>query len=186
MQQEATRDDVQLFAQAVKHLGYRRNVSTGRTVPLPPNADDTVATYKHRDTGRRVCVWPVTTDEQVARVGAVADCHGFTFVQFGRPEVRKDGLHPHYNDRCAAGHFKQPGDICRICIAATQARADAGRTPLQVDADAKPARLRTLALEAANNAAAAITRDAAHMYHEDAEALSYGAACVEAQSRRRA
>ena len=161
MEQEATRDNIWLFAAAVEHLGYRRNISTGRMIPLPPNADVSVATYRDRDTGRSICVWPVTTDDQAEELGTLADRHGFTFVQYGRPRPREDA----------------------------QARADTARTPLQIDADQHAGRLRALATEAANNAAVAAARGddkTAHMHHDDAQALSYGAACVEAQSRRRA
>jgi hypothetical protein len=59
---------------------------------------------------------------------------------------------------------------------------------LQTDADAKAGRLRALATEAANNAAAAAQRGddkTAHMYHDDAEALSHGAAALEAKVRKR-
>jgi hypothetical protein len=69
-----------------------------------------------------------------------------------------------------------------------QAIVDTGRTPLQIDADAKAGRLRALATEAANNAAACAARGdvkTAHMYHDDAEALSHGAAALEAKVRRR-
>ena len=88
MVQEETRDNVWLFANAVESLGFKRNVATGRVAALPSNADNTVATYKHEQTGRRVCVWPIENDQDAHTVGAVADRHGLRFVQYGRPQPR--------------------------------------------------------------------------------------------------
>jgi hypothetical protein len=90
MQKEAVRNDVRLFANAVHSLGYSRNVGTGKVVPLPPDADDTVATYKHAATGRKVCVWPIDNVDDATEVGVIADRHGFRFVQFGRPQPKTD------------------------------------------------------------------------------------------------
>jgi hypothetical protein len=84
MEQDAVRNDVQLFANAVHSLGYSRNIGTGKVVPLPPDADDAVARYKHAKTGRSVCVWPVRDDDDANQVGAIADRHGFMLMGYGR------------------------------------------------------------------------------------------------------
>jgi hypothetical protein len=91
MQKEAVRNDVQLFANAVRSLGYRLNIGTGKVVPLPPDADDTVARYKHAKTGRSVCVWPVRDDDDANQVGVIADRHGFMLMGYGRlaPKVEE-------------------------------------------------------------------------------------------------
>lgn len=82
------RDEIWLFANAVQSLGYSRNIGTGKVVPLPPDADDTVARYKHAKTGRTVCVWPVRDDDDANQVGAIADRHGFMLMGYGRPAPR--------------------------------------------------------------------------------------------------
>ena len=156
MEQELTRDDVLLFANAVQSLGFSRNISlTTHLVNTPPHQP--CAIYKHNATGRRVVVWPISNDEDAHTVGALADRHGFTFVQYGRPQPVR------------------------------AAPTSANRTPLQADADNDAGRLRALATEAANNSATAAARGddkTAHMYHDDAEALAYGAACITARARR--
>jgi hypothetical protein len=79
-------------------------------------------------------------------------------------------------------------DLNRPRRTVAQTIADTGRTPLQADTDAKAGRLRALATEAANNAAACAARGdvkTADMYHDDAEALSHGAAALESKVRRR-
>jgi len=169
MEKEAVRDTVHSFADAVSALGYSRSIGTGKVVPLPSNPDDTVATYKHPDTGQRVCVWPIWTTDDANAVGDIAAKYGLRFVQFGRP-MPKQATRT-YRPRRTVG----------------QAMHDTGRAPLQADADHKAGRLRALATEAANNAAAYAARGddkTAHMYHDDAEALSYGAACIESRARR--
>ena len=186
MQHEAARDDVQLFANAVEHLGFRRNVSTGRTIPLPPDADNTVATYKHRDTGRLVCVWPVMIEEQAAELGTLADRHGFTFVQFGRPQPREDAEHLRYNDRCAAGHRRQPGGVCPVCAAPRTDVCNGGqvarRTPVRQHALEQAHRLRELVARLESDEAVASAcgdHEAANAHRRDAEAVALGAAVVE-------
>jgi len=91
---EDTQHPIWQFASAVQALGYSRNIGTGKVVPLPPNTDDTVATYKHVETGRRVCVWPIRTTEDANAVGDKAAEHGFKFVQLGRPMPAGDASEP--------------------------------------------------------------------------------------------
>jgi hypothetical protein len=166
------RNDIRQFADAVRWLGYSRNIGTGKVMPLPPNPDGTVARYRHVESGRGVCVWPIQTIGDANEVGEIAAKHGFKLIGYGRPQPAQ----------ATSPYLNRP----RRTLA--QAIADTGRTPLQTDADAKAGRLRALATEAANNAAAAAQRGddkTAHMYHDDAEALSHGAAALEAKVRKR-
>lgn len=158
------------FADAVSALGYSRNIGTGKVVPLPPDADDTVATYKDTN-GRLVCVWPIRTTDDANAVGDIATKHGLRFVQLGRPTPKQ----------ATSNYLNRPRRTVACAI------ADTGRAPLQADADHKAGRLRALATEAANNAAACAVRGDdknADMYQDDAEALFYGAACIESRARR--
>jgi hypothetical protein len=77
--------EIHLFACAVQSLGYRVNIGTGKVVPLPPDADETVARYRHDPTGRTVCVWQVCTEQAAHQVGVIADRHGLRLMGYGRP-----------------------------------------------------------------------------------------------------
>jgi hypothetical protein len=164
---QITCNDVQQFADAVSWHGYSRNIGTGKVVPLPPDADYTVARYKHEKTGRTVCVWPVASYANEATLNVLAERHGLKLMGYGRP---------------------QPAQATSPYLNRPQRTAASPTTPLQIDTDAKAGRLRALATEAANNAAVCAARGddrTAHMYHDDAEALSHGAAALEAKVRRR-